>query len=105
MIPALPTVAPEMEHHRGFQTFAAPRGIVRAAAISAAGAWTMVRSSHRLRLMRRADRPLGSELERRAARARVIGTPAFIGDFSRAPRAIGAPAIPIRRAMMTTRTR
>jgi hypothetical protein len=30
MIPALPTPAPEMEHHRGFQTFAAVRGMVGA---------------------------------------------------------------------------
>jgi hypothetical protein len=36
MIPALPTVAPELEHHRGFQTFAVTRGIVRAAVIGAA---------------------------------------------------------------------
>jgi hypothetical protein len=32
MIPALPTVAPEMEYHRGFQIFAAMRG-VRAAVV------------------------------------------------------------------------
>jgi hypothetical protein len=29
MIPALPTVAAEMEHHRGFQTFAALHPDVR----------------------------------------------------------------------------
>jgi hypothetical protein len=35
MSPALPTVAAEMEHHRGFQTFAALRGNVSAIAIGA----------------------------------------------------------------------
>jgi hypothetical protein len=35
MIPALPTAAPEMEHHRGFQTFAAVCGLARLVATSA----------------------------------------------------------------------
>jgi hypothetical protein len=35
MIPALPTVAAEMEHHRGFQTFAAPHGDICAIVIGA----------------------------------------------------------------------
>jgi hypothetical protein len=35
MIPALPTAAPEMEHHRGFQTFAAVCGLDRIVATSA----------------------------------------------------------------------
>ena len=38
MIPALPTAAPEMEHHRGFQTFAAVCGFDRVVATSGARA-------------------------------------------------------------------
>jgi hypothetical protein len=38
MIPVLPTAAPEMEHHRGFQTFAAVCGLDRVVATSAAPA-------------------------------------------------------------------
>ena len=37
MIPALPTAAPEMEHHRGFQTFASMGSLDRAAATCAVG--------------------------------------------------------------------